>query len=331
MTPRVSVVILNWNGLEHLEECFSALHGQSFTDFEIIFVDNASSDNSVGWVRQHEPAARVIQRSDNGGFARGVNDGIRVSSAEYVALLNNDTLAEPGWLAGLVKALDENACYGAAASRMMLFAEPGMVNSAGDVFRYWRLAGVNRGLGEPAEHYLTRQRVFGASAGAALYRRSFFDRVGLFDGDFFLLHEDTDLNLRATVIGERFLYVPEAVVQHKHHGSLGRQPQRELQIREWRNKAVLSAKSLPQPLHFFAPAVLTLAVLRWSVPLRPANWHLAPERLGMLAEIAREAGEGWADGMRKRADVLVRRKVSSAEARRWILKGVGPYEECSSS
>ena len=92
--PRVSVVIPNWNGLHHLPECTEALAAQSFQDFEIILVDNASTDGSVSWIKQHVPLARVIERPDNGGFATAVNEGIRASQSEFIALLNNDTAVD---------------------------------------------------------------------------------------------------------------------------------------------------------------------------------------------------------------------------------------------
>ena len=201
------VVIPNWNGLRHLPECLETLAGQRFTDFEILLVDNHSDDDGVAWVREHHPEVRVIERADNGGFASAVNLGILCSRSEYVALLNNDTAVDPLWLQGLVEALDRLP-FDIAASMILLYDTPELLNAAGDVYDLWRLAGRNRGFGEPRDRYLAPKRVLGACAGAALYRRSLFAEVGLFDEDFFLMSEDTDFNLRCLIAGKRCLYVP---------------------------------------------------------------------------------------------------------------------------
>jgi GT2 family glycosyltransferase len=117
--PRASIVIPNWNGSAHLPECVAALRAQSFQDFEVLFVDNASSDASVEWIQQNAPGVTVIRRADNGGFAAAVNDGIRESCGDIVVLLNNDTAVHADWLGALVDALDAAPHYDAAASRMI--------------------------------------------------------------------------------------------------------------------------------------------------------------------------------------------------------------------
>ena len=122
--PRTTVVIPNWNGARHLPECLAALAAQTLQDFEVILVDNASSDGGVAWVREHHSQVRVLQRADNGGFSAAVNAGIVAAHGEYVALLNNDTAADAGWLRALVEALDERPAYDFAASRMIMFYEP---------------------------------------------------------------------------------------------------------------------------------------------------------------------------------------------------------------
>jgi len=323
--PRVTVVIPNWNGLSHLEQCFESLDAQTLRDFEVVFVDNASADRSVEWVRTNHPAVRVVERPDNGGFAKAVNVGILASASEYVALLNNDTLADPDWLFELVRALDGAPCYDAAASRMMLYDRPDLVNAAGDTYSIVRVSGRNRGLGRPTAGYLERCRVLGACAGAALYRRSIFEVVGLFDEDFFLLHEDTDFNLRALVAGKRCLYVPEAVVVHKHHGSLDRQPAKRLELLQWRNRAATVAKSAPMVLWPVLEAFWLLSRTWWTLR---GPWS---QRLGMAREISEAVRQGRRDGKAKRAAVMATKAVSTCTVLRWLVRGTGRYEECSSS
>ena len=143
--PRVTVVIPNWNGVRHLPECLATLREQTFKEFDTIVVDNASSDDSVAWVKEHYPEVLVIAREDNGGFAKAVNAGILASRYEYVALLNNDTALDPNWLRALVDALDQHPDYDFAASKMLLYSEPGVLNSAGDVWSRKRMTAEIRG------------------------------------------------------------------------------------------------------------------------------------------------------------------------------------------
>jgi GT2 family glycosyltransferase len=228
ITPRVSVVIPNWNGLSHLPQCLGAMAAQVFVDFEVILVDNASTDEGVEWVQEHHPEVIVVRRGDNGGFSRAANAGILAARGEYVALLNNDTVVATRWLEALVDALDAHPTYDFAASKMILFHRPDRLNAAGDVYALGRVAGVSRGFGKPLSRYPRMERVLGACAGAALYRRVLFDRVGFFDEDFFLMSEDTDFNLRCLIAGRRCLYVPAAEVSHKVRASVDEKPTWEM-------------------------------------------------------------------------------------------------------
>lgn len=322
-TPRVTVVIPNWNGLQHLPECLAALSAQSFRDFESIIVDNASTDGSAQWVRQHFPAVRVLQRRDNGGFSKAVNAGILASRSEYVALLNNDTSADPHWLGALVSALDGRHDYHFAASMMVLHSHPDRLNAAGDVYLLGRLAGRNRGFGEPASRYSRPQRVLGACAGAALYRRRMFDTVGLFDEDFFLMSEDTDLNLRCLVAGMRCLYVPGARVRHKYRASIDAAPAWAMTRLAIRNEAIVVAKDLPIQVLAFCPLLWPWRFIRQTLPLRPTKWHLAPSLLRQTPARLRAEVDGLRIGFAKRPDVWRRRRAGSLEIVRWLVRGVG--------
>ncbi len=287
---RVSVVIPNWNGMAHLPECLTTLRAQSFSDFETIVVDNASSDGSVAWLAEHAPWVRVIVREDNGGFARAVNAGIRASEAEYVALLNNDVALEPDWLGALVSALDERPEYSVASSRMVLYDDRAVMNAAGDRYSLRLLAGMARGLGDPVGEHDRPLRVLGASAGSALYRRALFDDIGLFDEDFFLLSEDTDLNLRALIAGHRCLYVPGSVVYHKWHATIGPVRSPEIAYQQVRNAYVVVAKDLPRPARVIATFVRPWRLFRDAVPLDPRKWGRLPQTLGRPHRRGRAAG-----------------------------------------
>lgn len=318
--PRVTVVIPNWNGLAHLPECMDALRAQTYQDFSVLVVDNGSSDESVAWLSANAPDVAVIARSDNGGFAVAVNEGIRACGTELVALLNNDTAVEPQWLAELVAALDRTG-FDCAASLMLFYEDPSLVNAAGDVYDMASFAGLNRGFRRPVGGFLEPARVLGACAGAALYRVSMFDDVGLFDEDFFLIHEDTDFNLRALIAGKRCVYAPAARLRHKLSATIRHQPSWPMLRYETRNRGIVIGKDLP-------PSIIALALLTWpwrlfrsTIPLRPAKWHLIPGLTANLGKRIAAEIEGLRMGLRKRGDVWSRQGIPTREIIRWLFNG----------
>ena len=158
----ISVVVLNWNGKHFLRECFDSLRSQTFKDFETILVDNGSTDSSPDYVRQEFPEVRVIALNHNAGFAEGTNVGIRASTGEYVALLNNDTKAHPRWLESLKRTLDTHPEIGFCASKIVLYDRPDIIDSAGDLF-FTCGVGENRGRWEADRgQFVQWQPVFGA-------------------------------------------------------------------------------------------------------------------------------------------------------------------------
>jgi GT2 family glycosyltransferase len=321
--PRVTVVIPNWNGRKHLPECLASLSAQTFSDFDTLLVDNASSDDGVPWVRDRYPEVRVLQRQDNGGFSRAVNAGIRACRGEFVALLNNDTAVDERWLANLVRALDTHPGYDFAAPLMVLYAQPERVNAAGDVYSVARLAGRNRGFGRHVAGFTRPRRVLGACAGAALYRRSLFDEVGLFDEDFFLMSEDTDFNLRCLIAGRRCLFVPDALVRHKFRASIDTASVWEMTRLAIRNEAMVVAKDLPPVILAVSPVLWLWRYFRQTLPMRPSKWHLVPMLVRRSSRRLDAEIEGVRLGWHKRRDVWRRRRASMPEIVRWLLYGAG--------
>jgi GT2 family glycosyltransferase len=323
-SPRVTVVVPNWNGTAHLPECFAALDNQDFRDFRTILVDNDSSDGSVDWVRTNAPSAVTVLTERNGGFAYAVNAGVRASASEYVALLNNDTAVDPGWLGELVGALDRHRDYSIAASLMVFYAEPDVVNAAGDLYSLRVGVGYNRGFGDSVAGYLEPVRVLGACAGAALYRRAVFETVGEFDESFFLGAEDTDFNVRALIAGERALYVPTAVVRHKLGASRNAKPSRHLEDIESRNNGVIIGRDLPASSLAGWVLLSPWRLLRDSVPVRPSKWPGLRHRASRVFRSYRATIRGVASGIRDRRRVWDRRRVPVSEIRHWLRHGVGP-------
>lgn len=224
MIPKVSIIIINYNGKELIRVCLQALERQSVDGFEAIVIDNASSDGSLYEIRRflkESPLASIIKLipcDRNLGFAGGNIEGLKYAQGEYIALLNNDAEPDARWLEELVKAMDENPKIGICASKMIIHGSD-ILDSAGVLFST-ALKGFGAGEGQKSFLYNKKRYIFGACGGAALYRRKMVAEIGFLDEDFFLIHEDIDLNFRAQLRGWKALYVPEAIVYHRVRSSI---------------------------------------------------------------------------------------------------------------
>jgi GT2 family glycosyltransferase len=215
MEVKVSVVIPNWNGERFLRGCLQSLREQTFKAFEVILVDNASTDGSLALVEKEFPEVRIVKLVRNLGLTGGANAGIKAAQGEVIALLNNDAEAHPNWLESLWDALQRHPEAGMAASKILLYDRRSIINSAGD---FYRLDGVpgNRGVWEEDRGQYDREEyVFGACGGAAAYRKAMLEEIGLFDEDMFMYCEDVDLAWRAQIAGYRCVYTPKAIAYHR--------------------------------------------------------------------------------------------------------------------
>jgi len=217
----IDIVIPNWNGKKMLETCLSSLRRQSVQNFRVTVVDNGSEDNSVKFLEEHYPDVDVVSFPLNRGFSVAVNKGIENGNQPLVLLLNNDTELDERCVEKLLERSKCETGYDMFALKMLSFDQRNILDGAGDgVLR----GGVGYRLGtmeKDTPSYNLRKDVFGACAGAALYRRSMFNKLGLFDEDFFAYLEDVDFNMRAVRSGYRCLYLPEAVVYHIGSASSG--------------------------------------------------------------------------------------------------------------
>lgn len=216
---------MNYNGKNVIIDCLRSLEEQAWKDFEIIVVDNGSSDGSVKDIRNFSEQSilsgliKLIPLGRNHGFTGGNIRGLEQAQAEYIALLNNDAEAEKDWLGNLVTTMEKHPDVGICASKIIAFGTH-LIDSAGDGYSTL-LKGFKRGEGEDSARFSAQEHVFGGCAGAVLYRRTMLEEIGFFDDDFFLIHEDTDLNFRAQRTGWKILYVPSAVVHHKVRSTIG--------------------------------------------------------------------------------------------------------------
>ncbi len=250
-TTKASLIVINYNGIDCVVNCLKALDQQLLREFEIVLVDNGSSDGSVGQIEeflkrnQLAHSIKLVPCKSNLGFAGGGLEGLRHTNGEYIALLNNDTEADKEWLGEMVKAMDMNPEIGICGSRMILRGTD-IIDSAGDGVST-ALRGFKRGEGNKASLYSEREYVFGACAGAALYRRKMIEEIGFLDEDFFLIHEDTDLNFRAQLYGWKVLYVPTAIVYHKVRSSIGHMSDAAVYY-TLRNSELVRMKNVPIPI-----------------------------------------------------------------------------------
>ncbi len=247
-----SVIVVNYNGRRWLGRCLAALGAQgnngdtADVNFEIVVVDNGSTDGSRKFVERDLPHVQLIQLEHNLGFAAASNVGCRVSRGRYLALLNNDTEPRPGWLRALRRALEGNPWAGMATSRVVFMHDPSILDSAGDGLT--RAGGAfKHGHGQPVTEGDESREVFGACGAACMIRRDVFEDVGGFDEDFFMVHEDVDFSYRARLRGHRCVYVADAVVAHAGSGTLGRVSPQAVFLGQ-RNLEWLYLKNTPWPL-----------------------------------------------------------------------------------
>ena len=219
--PSVSIVVPSAGGVELLAECLGALREQSFRDFETIVVDDASSDGTRELVRDRFREMRLVELPANVGPAGAANAGAAVAQGDYLALLNDDAVPEPGWLEELVACARRHPRAASVASKILRRSDRSLLDGAGDCLTF-SLKAYRRGLGERDERqYETEEEVFSASGTACLWRADAFRALGGFDEALFAYYEDVDLGFRARIAGHECWYAPRAVALHEGAASTG--------------------------------------------------------------------------------------------------------------
>lgn len=218
--PKVSIIIVNWNGEQYIKDCLASVFNQFYKNFRVILVDNGSTDKSIDFVKDNFPKVKIIALEKNYGFTGGNNFGIREAfrdeEVKYIALLNVDTKVQPQWLKELMIVAESNAVVGCCQPKVLSLTNPKLLDAVGIIFN--RSGGaIQLGYGkEDFGQYNQIKEVFGACAAAVLYRREMLEKIGLFDEDFFSYYEDVDLALRVRLAGWKCIYVPASIVYHKH-------------------------------------------------------------------------------------------------------------------
>ncbi len=240
----ISVIIPNYNGKDYIGTCLDSLKTQDFKDFEVIVVDNGSEDGGADRIGQDYPEVRLVRLSRNFGFSRAVNEGLKVSKAEFVLLLNSDTKADSGFVGAMYRAVNADPIIFSAAAKMLQMSRPDRIDGAGDLYCAlgWAFA---RGKGKKRERYSKTCDVFAACAGAAIYRRRMLDEIGWFDEFHFAYLEDIDMVYRARIMGYRNVYAPDAVVWHQGSAVTGSR-YNDFKIRlSARNNMYIIMKNMP--------------------------------------------------------------------------------------
>ncbi|MBE9532154.1 MAG: glycosyltransferase [Proteobacteria bacterium] len=245
-TPLISIVIVNWNGERFLKACLDSVYAQGFCAFEVVVLDNGSTDSSVEFIKEHYPEVILVEHPTNLGFAAGNNRAIEHASGKYILTLNNDTELSEGFLEALAaSATDASSKVGMWAPKILSMKDRDVIDSVGGLLVYGDCLAKGRGRGEKdVGQYDSLEEVFFPSACAALYRKSMLDKIGLFDEDFFAYCEDTDLGLRARLAGFSALSVPGAKVYHYYSGTSGKYSPFKAYLVE-RNHNWAAIKSLP--------------------------------------------------------------------------------------
>ena len=220
---KLSVIIPNYNGIMYLEKCLKALEAQDFDDYDIIIVDDASSEEGIEEAVLPYKRVRLFKHSENKGFAASVNDGIKESTADYVFLLNNDAYVEEGCLSTLVRAIEEDTSGAEVFSvqcKMLSAFNHAIIDNAGDFYNILGWART-RGKDKLADSYEKGGEIFSACAGAAIYKRNILIELGMFDENHISYLEDVDLGYRARIYGYVNKYEPAAKVFHEGSATSG--------------------------------------------------------------------------------------------------------------
>ena len=239
----VSVIIPNYNGIAFLDSVLNSLEGQTADDFEVILVDNGSSDGSCSFAAASYPWVHILELPENYGFCRAVNEGIKASRAPYVILLNNDTEVTENFVEEMLAAIMRHKAFSCGA-RMVQYHDRDKLDDAGNYYCAlgWSFA---RGRGRDIHAYEKEEKIFAACAGAAIYRKKILDQIGLFDEEHFAYLEDVDIGYRARIYGYENWYAPKAVVYHVGSGTSGSRYNQFKTRYSSRNNVYLVYKNMP--------------------------------------------------------------------------------------
>jgi GT2 family glycosyltransferase len=265
MGSLISVIILNYNGKDYIEECLDSVLDQTYEPLEIIVVDNASNDSSLEILKEkYSSKIKLIESNTNLGFAGGNNLALDYTKGEFIALLNNDAVADRRWIEEFMSAVNRcDGTFGMWASKILFYDDREIIDTAGHLIYP---DGLNRGRGKGEKdkgQYDKEEEVFFPSGCAAIYRKEMLDIIGFFDPDFFAYGDDTDLGMKARIAGWKCIYVPKSVVYHHSSAASGKYSPLKAYLVE-RNRLWVLIKYFPLRYILLSPFY---TVLRWILQL----------------------------------------------------------------
>lgn len=310
-SPLVSIVILNWNGKQLLKKCLHSVFRLNYPNYEVIVVDNASTDGSADFVGENYPKVRLVRNKKNLGCAGGNNSGMKIAKGKYICNLANDAKPYPNWLSELVKVAESDNRIGVCGSKQVFMHNPKIINSTGIVMSKDGVCR-NRGWGELDKgQYEKIEELLSVPNVAVLYRKQMLKSIGLLDNDLFIYYEDTDLGWRARLRGWKIVYVPKAKVQHVVDATFRKYPYIKAYLMH-RNRLLVMVKnfSFTSILMYLPHILITELVLVF--------YGLSKKSLADLKAIF-GAVKMLPKFIKKRRDVQSKRTVEEKQIRQFIV------------
>lgn len=218
--PLISIIIINYNGKKWLKECLDSCYKQSYKKFEVILVDNASTDQSLALVRKYFSKVKIIHNKKNFGFAKGNNIGVSTAKGQYIFLLNNDTVIDKNCLANLLTFFEKRSTIGSVQPKLLRMSNKKYLDQCGS---YWTdstyLYHYGYGKNADKQKYNTAMPFFSNMGAAMMIKKRLIEEIGLFDNDFWCYYEETDFCHRAWLAGFECWYYPKSIVYHSKGGT----------------------------------------------------------------------------------------------------------------
>ncbi|MBI4744268.1 MAG: glycosyltransferase family 2 protein [Actinobacteria bacterium] len=313
----VSVIILNWNGKALIEKCVESVLDQDYKPLKVILIDNASTDNSLELVSKYSPVS-IIKNDTNKGFAKAMNEGIKLSDGDYILLLNYDIILQQDFVSEMVKAIESSERIGSVSGKLLRLnstKDMPVIDSTGHIIFRNRLA-ENRGENEIDKGQFNQiEFVFGTCGAAAFYRREMLEDIKVndeyFDEAFFAFWEVVDLDWRAQLRGWQCIYTPYAIAYHERGGPFLRRS-KFVELHNYKNRYFLMIKNdsfwsiLKKSPQLLFTEILKGTALIFRCPSALKGWFYVAKELPAMFS--------------KRRIIQERRLISQAEIERWFVK-----------
>lgn len=242
--PKVSVIIANYNGGQVLLNCINSLKTVDYPNFEIILVDDGSSDDPTTSIKYQVPNIKIIKNKENLGFVKANNEGLKTAAGKYILLLNNDTTVNKNLLKVMVEKMEMDKTIGVMQPKIKMMDNPGLLDNSGSYLTYTGFL-MHRGYGaKDSKKFDQQEFIFSAKGACLMARKSIIDKVGLFDDDFVSYMEESDFCFRVWLLGYKVLYYPKTFINHKVGFSYSKKNVIEVNFNSFKNRILMLIKNL---------------------------------------------------------------------------------------